>query len=409
MKICLSLLSMAAGLLLLISFREKPATVSPLVVKTSPSSETVVVNGLQTRKFIPPKMPGSGGDNDFFGHGPTVKIKVEIFIKTKAFLYARVTMTAAEVGGDGTTASGSREELLYFAGWGNEILSINSPVETTVAYTDDNHNEDYVGGNGRVRAHEAAAFWNENPSFVRSTDLVRFCVVTGDEDGGEVGTRTGVRVFFNPITLTLKNPAPSPTANFSLNATGSGGCGENTCSASCGSGLLQFYGFSTVSCEQFWNRERSVSHFVNWTRDAGIANMGMPPNVLRDKLKDWKSDVQLRNLSTSNYSSEIQKIIRDQHRPVIALVAWGSRAVKDYYVPNDDSYGIGNAILHYVIIDGWDKGSTGKQFVWHVIDNGVHRNWTNEYFQNAFFWRPENFVIEGLLYPQDVHPGNIVY
>jgi hypothetical protein len=90
-------------------------------------------------------------------------------------------------------------------------------------------------------------------------------------------------------------------------------------------------------------------------------------------------------------------------------VAWGIRGIKDYYLPGDDSYGIGNAILHYVVIDGWDKGTQGNQTLWHVIDNGVHKKWTHEYFSRAFWWKPENFVIEGILYPQDVHPGNIVY
>jgi hypothetical protein len=372
-------------------------------------AETITISGLQTKKFIPPKAPGSGGDNDFFGHGPKVNVRVEIYVKAEATLYARITFNATEVSGDGSTASGTREELIYFAGWGNKILSINSPTVCELIYSDDNHNEDYVGGNGRVRAHEARAYWNTAPSFVKADDLVRFCVINGDTDGPEIGTRTGVRVFFNPVSLTVQKPVPALIGNFSLNVTGVSSCGESTCSASSGAGLLHYYGFNTVTCAEFWSRERSVGHFVNWARDNGIANMGMPPNVLRDKLKDWKNDVQLRNLANSNYIAEIQKIIRDQRRPVIALVAWGSRCVEDYYAPTDDSYGIGNAIVHYIIIDGWDKSSTGNQLSWHILDNGVRKSWTDDYFRSAFFWKPENFAIEGILYPQDVHPGNIVY
>jgi hypothetical protein len=376
-----------------------------------PDEQTVTLQGLQLKSYTPPKAPGSGGDNDFFGHGPAVHIKVDLFIKSKSFLYARVNMNARERGGDDTYVNGTKEYLLYFAGFGNEILSIKSPSMTTLYYNDDDHGEDYVGKVKRVKAGEAGAYWSETPSFVKTDELVRFCVVVGDTEGAEAGTRTSLRVYFNPITIKVKNPVTGPLNNFSLNVTGTGSCGESTCSASSGAGLLNYYGFNRVTCEAFWNRERSVSHVVNWVRDARIANMGIPPNVLRDKLKEWKADVQLRNLTTSNYISELRKIIKDQRRPVIALVGWGSRCVKDYYAPPDDSYGFGNAILHYVIIDGWDDGSAlaANQRVWHVIDNGVRKNWSQEYFANVFFWKPENFGVEGILYPQDVHPGNVVY
>ena len=379
--------------------------------KTMPEEQVITLQGLQTKPYTPPKAPGSGGDNDFFGHGPAVHIRVELFIKSKMMLYARVTMDARERGGDDTHALGTKEFLLYFAGFGNEIVSIQSPTTTSLYYNDDDHGEDYVSANKRTKAGEALAYWNESPSFVKTDDLVRFCVVVGDTEGSEVSTRTALRVYFNPITLKLKNPASPLLNNFNLDVPGEGSCGESTCSGSSGAGLLHYYGFNTVTCEQVWNRERAVSHIVNWVRDAHIANMGMPPNVLRDKLREWKPDVQLRMLTTANYMTEMRKIIKEQRRPVIALLGWGSRTVKDYYVPPDDSYGFGNAILHYVIVEGWDDGSilTANQRVWHVIDNGVRKNWSQEYFANALFWRPENFAVEGILYPQDVHPGNIIY
>ncbi|MFZ1784831.1 MAG: hypothetical protein WAU23_06475 [Ferruginibacter sp.] len=378
--------------------------------KTTTLEEVITLTGLETKPFIPPKAPGSGGDNDFFGHGPAVHIVVELFVKSKSMLYARVTMDARERGGDDTHAYGKKEYFLYFAGFGNEILSIQSPATSSLFYNDDDHGEDYVGKIKRVKAGDAAAYWNEHPAFVKEDELVKFCVVVGDTEGAEVATRTAVRVYFNPIVLKLKNPAVAPINNFNLNVTGVSSCGENTCSGSSGAGLLGYYGIH-ATCEEVWNRERSVSHAVNWVRDAGIANMGIPPNVLRDKLKEWKPDVQLRMLTPANYFVELRKIIKDQRRPVIALMAWGSRCVKDSYAPTDDSYGIGKAILHYVIVEGWDDGSANatNQKVWHVIDNGVHKNWSQEYFASAFFWKPENFVIEGILYPQNVHPGNIVY
>jgi hypothetical protein len=375
--------------------------------KTAPFN--IIIPGLQTHKFIPPKAPGSGGDNDFGGHGPKVNVKVELFVKGKFALWARVTMIAQEIGGDGSMAMGSKEELLYIAGLTNEILSINTPTVSEFVFADDDHSDDYVGGNGRVKAGDAHAYWNPNPSFIKADNAVAFCVVTADTDGQEIGSRTGVRVFFNPVSITVKNPAPDLSQSFSLNAAGVGSCGESTCSASSGAGLLHYYGFNSVTCDEFWRKETSVGHFVNWVRDNHIANMGIPPNVLRDKLKEWKNDVQLRNLNASNYFAEIQNILRVQRRPVIALVSWGSRAVKDYYVPNDDSYGFSNAIVHYVLIDGWDRGPKGNESYWHVIDNGEKKKWSDEYFRNAFFWRPENFIVEGVLYPQDVHPGNIVY
>ena len=389
---------------------EKSTGAAPIKM-FSPTEETVTLKGLETKPYIPPKAPGSGGDNDFFGNGPMVRINVELSVRSKCMLYATVSMDAVEIGGDGSHATGKKDFLLYFAGFGNEILSVQTPSSETIIYKDDDHGQDYVTKDKRTKAGEAKAYWNPYPSFVNSSDLIRFCVASGDGDGSEVGTSTGVRVYFNPITLRLKN-APSPMINsFNLDVPGEPSCGESTCSGSAGAGLLHFYGFNSVSCSEVWNRERSVGHLVNFARDAKIANMGMPPNVLRDKLKEWKSDIQLRMLTKENYMSEIRNIIKVQHRPVIALVGWGSRCVEDYYAPADDSYGLGSAILHYVIVEGWDDGSvaTANQRVWHIVDNGQHKNWSQEYFATALFWKPENAIVEGILYPQDVHPGNVIY
>lgn len=38
-------------------------------------------------------------------------------------------------------------------------------------------------------------------------ELVRKFVITGDTDGNEAGLRTGVRAYFNPVTLTVRKPA----------------------------------------------------------------------------------------------------------------------------------------------------------------------------------------------------------
>ena len=46
--------------------------------------QTITLTGLQLKPYIPPKTPGSSGDNDFGGHGPVVTARIELFVKDNA-------------------------------------------------------------------------------------------------------------------------------------------------------------------------------------------------------------------------------------------------------------------------------------------------------------------------------------
>lgn len=58
-----------------------------------------VIERAQTPWLQPTKKPGSNGDNDFFGHGPKVNLKVRLEVRQKNEIWAITDFNALEVGG----------------------------------------------------------------------------------------------------------------------------------------------------------------------------------------------------------------------------------------------------------------------------------------------------------------------
>jgi hypothetical protein len=145
-----------------------------------PLSEVVTINVAPLPKFVPPHV--GSGDRDFDGHGPVVHVSTQIDVRNDRELWATVTMDAKETKSDWTEAAGSRSVLVYTHP--KKILAILSATFSSASYTDQNHDDDTLRMAGG--------------------DLVNQFVVTGDTNGDEAGTRTGVTVSFNPIVLRVQ-------------------------------------------------------------------------------------------------------------------------------------------------------------------------------------------------------------
>lgn len=129
-----------------------------------------------TPKFVPPHV---GGDQDFKGHGPNIDVTAAISVENDTEIWARIWMRAIETRRDYTEARGSTRYLIYRND--KKITQILSDTHSSAHYRDNNHQTDRIPLTG--------------------AELVRQFVITGDTRGNEAGTRTGVVVFFNPITF----------------------------------------------------------------------------------------------------------------------------------------------------------------------------------------------------------------
>ncbi|WP_437304493.1 hypothetical protein [Sorangium sp. So ce388] len=138
------------------------------------STSTLV--GLSTGFYIPPRV---GGDAEFDGHGPSVSLQVELSVFNGNELWAAVYMDALETKSNWTHASGTAWYRLYTAS--SPIVDVDGPISFNHTYTDTDH------------AHDIFTFAPDN--LVNKLDYV------GDTKGNEAGTKTGVRVYFNPITI----------------------------------------------------------------------------------------------------------------------------------------------------------------------------------------------------------------
>lgn len=132
--------------------------------------------GLSTGFYVPPRV---GGDAEFDGHGPSVSLQVELHVFNGNELWAAVYMDALETKSNWTHAEGTAWYLLHVAG--RPIVDVDGPVSFLHGYTDTDH------------ARDIFTFTPEN--------LVNRLEYVGDTKGNEAGTKTGVRVFFNPITI----------------------------------------------------------------------------------------------------------------------------------------------------------------------------------------------------------------
>lgn len=378
-----------------------------------------VIERAQTPWLQPVKKRGTGGDNEFFGHGPQVYLDVRLAIRNNNEVWAITDFNAKEVGGDifnrpdGTEAACRYESMIYRGNPGEIIDYIYSKNGSYVRYTDGDHDEDFVlpADKGEQRpVPDLSPSHNWQLPNTDYSDCVKFVRFIGDHNGHDfnnappgVSGGTGYQVFFNDIRVHVKKSAASAAKIVNVPESFYG-CGESTCSASSGSGVLNFYGHR-VSCGDLWARLNSVAHITNVLRSLNIANLGVDPGTLRDKLRDFKTDIQLQQINSGDVAlNRIKTNIRN-NRPTIALVSWGSKAVRDSYCPLYDSYGGGSAALHYVIIRGMDEGRK----LFYIIDNGEPKTWTQDYMMGAIYWRPENFVIEGGLYGVGVKPGSLIF
>ncbi|AUX39594.1 uncharacterized protein SOCE26_009880 [Sorangium cellulosum] len=138
------------------------------------SASTLI--GLSTGFYVPPHV---GGDAEYNGHGPSVSLQVELSVFNGNELWAAVTMDALETKSDWTRAAGTAWYRIHTAS--RPIVDVSSPTYFSHAYTDTDH------------AHDIFSFAPE--SLVNKLDYV------GDTRGSDAGRDTGVRVYFNPITI----------------------------------------------------------------------------------------------------------------------------------------------------------------------------------------------------------------
>lgn len=141
-----------------------------------------IVTPCSTPEFIPPRT-NCKGDADFAGHGPKVVVTARLLQPNPYQIYAEVTMSAIENGGDGTAAAGRATYLVYSSS--RPIVYVEGlGACSSGSYVDKNHKTDTI-----CAAHGPAA---------------RFDVV-GDTKGPEAGTRTSVRVHFRQLRIQVAN------------------------------------------------------------------------------------------------------------------------------------------------------------------------------------------------------------
>lgn len=146
------------------------------------AAEDITIELEPTPRFIPPLVEG---DMEFAGHGPDVTVFTELQVRNENQLWAHVWMRARETRDDWTTSEGGTDIMVFNGSLHTppitHIYDIISDRTTEDTYRDVDHDED-------VRSQSEA-------------ELVREYRVTGDTKGDEAGTRTGVSVRFNPVTI----------------------------------------------------------------------------------------------------------------------------------------------------------------------------------------------------------------
>jgi hypothetical protein len=155
---------------------------------TCTTRKVVVVSTKQS--FVPQHV---SGDPDFVGHGPCVRLTVDLALDAEARrLTAAVSMIAKECDGsfdsprhDYTEASGATiVELFATTDPAERILTFDAALRSEWQYVDTNHDPDefYLGG----------------------TSALDKVIFTGDTSGDEAGTRTGVQMFFRELRLDVE-------------------------------------------------------------------------------------------------------------------------------------------------------------------------------------------------------------
>jgi hypothetical protein len=130
-----------------------------------------------------------GGDREFKGHGPDVKVDATIRTRNSdREIWVTLHLHAKETRSDWTEAEGTWERKLWTAPTGKRIASIESDRFSEASYRDTNHSLD-------------------RPS-VRGGALVSKFEVMGDTGGNDVRNCTSddvyMNVYFNDIQVKLR-------------------------------------------------------------------------------------------------------------------------------------------------------------------------------------------------------------
>ena len=129
-------------------------------------------------KFVPPLV---GGDGEFKGHGPKVKVSARLSVRNGDELWVHLTMHAKETKKDYTEVKGSADYAVWRTN--KSILRIVSDTYSAASYRDTDHADDTLT--------------------LSEGELIREFVCVGDTKGSEGGSRTGVSASFNPVTIEL--------------------------------------------------------------------------------------------------------------------------------------------------------------------------------------------------------------
>lgn len=361
---------------------------------------------LKTRFYVPPFK--SGGDKDFHGNGPQVRVTCQLMISAdRKQLIAVVYMQAKENRDNWTTAEGTATIPVFICNPSQTIQQINAATgfsKMDITVTDNNgHDDQFFLPNGAAAITRAQnSNWEVENGFQHASgvELVR---IVGDTNGDEAGTRTGVEIFFSPLSLKLVG---APVNEVQLNLTQlSGTCGPNTCGSSASATVINYYGFSNT-CEQMKARMDASANLINFIRTVSGSNIGIDPNSMRDRLNEVSRRFTLVEEPNGNLMlNHITKALNEK-KPVIVLTGWGSKTIRDIYANGGDPVSLNpNSVLHYLVVDGINLHTR----VLSVIDNGKRKYLHWDYLKQVIYWRPENAVIEGSLYGNQVKPGKIIY
>lgn len=361
---------------------------------------------LKTSFFIPPFK--SGGDKDFGGNGPQIRVSCQLMISAdRKQLIAVVYMQARETKDNWTTVEGTKTIPIFICNSTQTIQSFNSSTgyaKMNFSVVDNNGHEDqFILPNGTpaiIRAQNSNWFVENGYGDPSGVELVR---IVGDTNGEEAGIRTGVEIFFSDISLKIIGGRVNESQlNLSILI---GTCGSNTCGSSASATVINYYGFSNT-CEQMKARLDASPNTINAIRAASGSNIGIDPYSMRDRLNEVSRRFTLvQEANPERLLSLIQKAINER-KPVIALTGWGSKTVRNIYANGQDPVSLNpNSVLHYLVIDGINVHTR----VLSIIDNGrrTYQHW--DYLKQVIYWKPENAIIEGALYGNNVKPGIIIF
>ncbi len=401
---------------------ESPAHSGP------PGSHSIVLSALHSNFFV---LPHTAGDREFGGNGPRMTVHSMLSLSPdRRRLLATFGGTAVETRGGDTRAEGTRSgETLWTApeGWRIDSVDVEygwwendqhqrvreSALDrtATATYTDRDHEHDFlVEGVGEAPRQEKVSVRFADPVHVARRNArshVRVFHTVGDTDGPEAGSRTGVRVFYEPLHVRLApiDPARADLSVFQPNVlidvpTGDYTnrlSGDNSCGPSSGSRVLRFYGVNTTY-EQFKRRVHGSGNLFteNW--------WGTPPGTLRDRMNEMASGfvhqaLPLGDARKNRDALERLRTLLDQGKPVIVLVGWGSQLAADIWSPHDSI----NA-LHWVVVRGYN--SRNRSF--YVIDNGFPEEWSALYLESMMDYGIDGHFEIGLGIA-NVEKGSIIY